>query len=180
MSKVKRSKRRGGGPEEGHDEPIVIDNGPISVLMGIRPGHPPRPVSGTQNKRWKRDFTGLSHIVIQQLSASGEVERIVTEDLRTTRSVVFNLTSSAHPEVILDTFPASGSALARIEMDAKTFPWTRASATGRMTQTAGSHLRIERIRGFEDVNGQGNITFATPIAVSENKKVIVVLVAVPE
>lgn len=61
--KTRRKKRDPIKPLEGHDEPIVVDNGPLRVDFG-QGSHQPIEEPTSNRKRWTRKVTTLSYLTI--------------------------------------------------------------------------------------------------------------------
>jgi hypothetical protein len=82
-----------------HDEPIVLDNGPLRIDVGR--DHLPTPSDG--GKTWKREFTNFRDLLILTELKAGETPRVTLVRKLTGKSITLTVAEEMKPGIVFDT-----------------------------------------------------------------------------
>ena len=124
--------------QSSHDEPIVIDNGPIELDFG------PRDEVQEVNGHWQRVNGHFHHLLVLQTKANGDIALFEDMDLDSSQPLTFHLgtEAEAHVDSIAFTFPGSDAGSVTLDPGGITF----VKSDGRKLKPAGGPpLRISKI-----------------------------------
>ena len=86
------------GTQTSHDEPIVVDNGPIELDFGPVL-HAADEVQQTSSGLWERKNARFEHLLVLQTKANGDIELFEDKDLDPAQPLTFHLGTNADPNL---------------------------------------------------------------------------------
>ncbi len=155
----------------GHDEPIVIENGPATVLFGKK--HKVETKDG--GKTWTREKVQSFFVLyIQEETPNGEITHV--ESFRLAQIAMIRVTLESGEAFEFTRVPRSGhfdlqmvSAVTKLDRDDLT-------GSGRLMFKGGKRVTVTRVEGFK--NGTQEIDYQP--ATSSPRRVKVVILPEPE
>jgi hypothetical protein len=121
-----------GGKEADHDEPIVVDNKPVSVNFS-------RPPGGTNHVDWDRSYTVFDRLSFELTTPAGQKETLLAY-LQALSTITFDLRDKDSKDHKL-TFKTAGNK----EIKVKTPKFKEGSAASEIVPDGIEDLRITKV-----------------------------------
>ena len=151
--------------EDGHDEPVVVDNGPATVLFGKR--HEVTASNG--DKMWTRKHANnFFALYVQEEAANGEVTHVDSWSLAQITLLRVTLQSGEAFEYKL----VMNSGRQDVQMTSATTGLDRDGTTGRLKFKGGRSVIVTQVQGF---NGSTALISYTPVSTPKHIKVVILL-----
>jgi hypothetical protein len=139
--KNQRKSRATGFPLSGHDEPFVVDNGPVSVLFGTK--HKVESLDG--GKTWIRhEAQNFFLLFIQEQDDKGKITHFAAWKLKMITLVRVTLKDGDTLEFSM----VQGSGTQNLQMVGAAHPLKREKDTGRLTFKNNKKVVITQVEGL--------------------------------
>ena len=152
----------------GHDEPVVVDNGPATVMFGTK--HEPTGSNG--GKTWTREADDFFALYVQEEAANGQVTFVDSWSLATpSKEISLIRITLENNERFEFTLVPDGSKQ-NVQMTSLTTGLDRDNGNGRLTFKGGRNVLVTQVEGFK---GTTRLINYTPMTSPKHIKVVILL-----
>ena len=156
-------------PLSGHDEPVVVDNGPATVFFGKR--H--LVTSSTNEKTWTREkASNFFALYVQEEEANGEITFVKSWDLAASGKEISLIRVTLGEGESFD-YTLVNSATQNLQMVSAMTGLDRDNNSGQLKFKGGKEVGVKRVEGFQ--NGTTQLIDYTPVTNPKRIKVIIML-----
>jgi hypothetical protein len=150
-----------------HDEPLVVDNGPIGIDVGQKHVDEGGLEEQEQENRWLRKASQFNRIVLIKKEAAGANGSVETKSASLSREKDLTLTLADNTIV---TFHGAGIGHDELTIRASDFRFSRSNR--RLTENGGNR-RIKRVNWFESATQTSPTQFPAEDIAANNESIFV-------
>jgi hypothetical protein len=154
----------------GHDEPVVVDNGPATVVFGKK-----HTVTSNDGMTWTReDADNFFALYVQEEAANGEVTFVDSWDLAKSGKEISRVRVTLEDGEGFDYTLVSAGANQNLQMESAKTKLDRDMGTGRLKFNGGKQVVVKLVEGFKSGVTNPLITY-TPQTNPKHVKVVILL-----